>query len=209
MSPRARRLLILLAAILALCVVGLLFFRRIPEEVSAPLFLLAVIVEVIVAPLPGGVIGYMGAARFGFLTAWPLLYLGNVIGTTLLFLAVRRFGAPIFAENVSEATRKRYESIVEGNRFLFWFFYAVPLIPVDFLSVIAGLSTIRTRSFLLVVYTGFVIYTALIAFVGSTLADFIGVADAISLLGAIFFIVFCIALWQRHRRRNGQASAVP
>jgi uncharacterized membrane protein YdjX (TVP38/TMEM64 family) len=207
-SPRARRLLFLISAVIALGVIGVLFFRRIPEEVSAPLFLLAVIVEVIVAPLPGGVIGYMGAARFGFLMAWPLLYLGNIIGTTLLFILVRHFGAPIFAENVSETTRRRYEAIVEGNRLLFWIFYAIPIIPVDFLSVIAGLSKIRTRDFLLVVYTGFIIYTALISFVGSTLADFIGVANTISLIGAVFFLLFCVALWQRHRRKSAQARAV-
>jgi len=208
MTAKARRLLFLVSAIIAVSVVGVLFFRRIPEEVSAPLFLLAVIVEVIVAPLPGGVIGYMGAARFGFLTAWPLLYLGNIIGTTLLFFLVRHFGAPIFAENVSETTRKRYESIVEGNRLLFWVFYAIPMIPVDFLSVIAGLSSIRSRDFLLVVYTGFIVYTGIIAFVGSALADFIGVADAISLIGGLFFVIFCVALWQRHRSKSAQARAV-
>jgi uncharacterized membrane protein YdjX (TVP38/TMEM64 family) len=140
--------------------------------------------------------------------AWPLLYLGNIIGTTLLFILVRHFGAPIFAENVSETTRRRYEAIVEGNRLLFWIFYAIPIIPVDFLSVIAGLSKIRTRDFLLVVYTGFIIYTALISFVGSTLADFIGVANTISLIGAVFFLLFCVALWQRHRRKSAQARAV-
>ena len=206
MTPRLRRLVVLLSVMLALLVVGVLFFRRIPEEVSAPLFLLAVIIEVIVAPLPGGVIGYMGAARFGFLTAWPLLYLGNVIGTTILFLLVRHFGAPIFAENVSASTRARYEAIVNGNRFLFWIFYAIPLIPVDFLSAIAGLSTMRRRTFLLIACTGYASYTAIIAGAGSYLAENIGVADALSLIGGIFFVILAIWVWQRHRERSANAA---
>jgi uncharacterized membrane protein YdjX (TVP38/TMEM64 family) len=208
MTPKTRRLLIFAAGVIALAVAGALVFRKIPEEVSGPLFLLAIVVEVIVAPIPGGVIGYLGAARLGFLTAWPLLYLGNVIGTTILFLLVRRFGAPIFAENVAPESRQRYQNILEGNRLLLWLFYAVPMIPVDILSAMAALSTISARRFLLIVYTGFLSYTAIIAFVGAFLADYVGVADAISLIGGFFFIVFCVALWQRHRGKSAQARAV-
>ena len=84
---------------------GTLLFRQIPETVSAPLFVLVVIIEVVIAPIPGGAVGYLGAARYGFLHAWPLLYIGNVIGTTLVFWLARRFGTPLFEENVSETTR--------------------------------------------------------------------------------------------------------
>jgi len=155
------------------------------------------------------VIGYLGAARFGFFTAWPLLYLGNVIGTTILFLLVRRFGSPIFEENVAPETQQRYQALLEGNRLLLWLFYSVPMIPVDILSAMAGLSTISARRFLLIVYTGFLSYTAIIAFVGAFLADFVGVADAISLIGGVFFLIFCVALWRRHRKKGRQARTVP
>lgn len=202
MSPRVRRLLLLAAGVIALVVVGVLVSSNIPEEASAPLFLLAIVVEVIVAPIPGGVIGYLGAARFGFLTAWPLLYIGNVVGTTILFLLVRHFGAPIFEENVAEETRDRYQAILEERPFLLWFFYAVPMIPVDILSAMAGLSRISARRFLLTVYSGFVLYTAIIAFVGAFLADFIGVAGAISVIGAVFFLIIAVGLWRRRRERR-------
>src|SRR5690606_14816656 len=135
------------AVVLVVIASSVLLFRRIPEEVSAPVFLLVVILEVIVAPIPGGAIGYLGAARFGFWQAWPLLYIVNVIGTTIVFLLARRFASPIFEYTVPPRARVRYNAIPERGTVLLWLVYAVPLIPVDMLSILAGLSRIPTRRF--------------------------------------------------------------
>ena len=174
--------------------------KRIPEEVSAPLFLLVVILEVIVAPIPGGAIGYLGAARFGFWQAWPLLYIGNVIGTTIVFWLARKLGGPIFEENVSPRARARYDAILEKKTVLLWFIYAVPLVPVDVLSILAGLSRIRPRRFFLIAHTGYISYTAIVAYLGSSLADYLGVTQAISVLGSIFFIGLVWWVWKSGRR---------
>ena len=201
LTPRRRRLLIAAAVIFAVVVAGTLLFRQVPETVSAPLFVLVVIVEVVIAPIPGGAIGYLGAARYGFVQAWPLLYIGNIIGTALVFRLSRRFGAPIFEENVSSRTRQRYDALLEGNPVLLWLAYAIPVIPVDVLSVLAGLSKLSARRFLLIAGTGYVIYTGIVAYVGSFLADYIGVADAMSMIGAVFLVGVAVWLWRSTRRR--------
>jgi uncharacterized membrane protein YdjX (TVP38/TMEM64 family) len=199
-SPRTQKLMIAAAVILVIVIAGTLLFRQIPEEVSAPLFLLVVIIEVVVAPIPGGAVGYLGAARFGFWQAWPLLYVGNVIGTVLVFYLARRFGTPMFEENVAPRTRDRYNRILEHHPALIWFVYAVPLVPVDVLSVLAGLSSMRARRFFLIALTGYVLYTAIVAYVGSALAQYIGVTDALSVIGAVFFVGLAWWLWSNNRR---------
>ena len=186
--------------ILVVVAAAALFFRNVPEEVSAPLFVLVVIVEVIVAPIPGGAVGYLGAARYGFWQAWPLLYIGNVIGTTVVFLLARRFGAPIFAEAVSARKRRRYDAILSGHPVLLWLVYTIPIVPVDMLSILAGLSHIPPRRFFLIAFSGYAIYTGIVAFVGSFLADYIGVADALSVIGIVFLAGMAGWLWQNHRR---------
>lgn len=201
MTARRRRLLIALAVITVVVVAGMLMYRRLPESVSAPLFVLVVIVEVVVAPIPGGAIGYMGAASFGFWRAWPLLYIGNIIGTTLVFLLARRLGTPIFEENVTARTRARYNYILERHPLLLWLAYVIPIIPVDILSALAGLSTIRTRRFFLIAFSGFIIYTAIVAYVGAFLAQFIGVADALTVFGLLFLVALGWWLW-RHPKRG-------
>jgi len=202
MHQGKRKLIVLAAVVLTLVVAGSLFFRQIPDTVSAPLFLLLVVVEVVIAPIPGGAIGYMGAARFGFERAWPLLYVGNVIGTTLVFWLARRYGAPLFEESVTETTRRRYDAILRGHPLLLWIFYAIPMIPVDVLSILAGLSRMRVRRFLLIAYTGYFFYTGIVAYVGSFLAEYIGVTEAVSVIGAVFLIMVAWWLWREQKARG-------
>jgi hypothetical protein len=66
MNARRRKLFLLVGVVVLLVVAGTLLLQKIPAEVSKPLFILVVIVEVLIAPIPGGAIGYLGAARFGF-----------------------------------------------------------------------------------------------------------------------------------------------
>ena len=200
MTSGRKKLILVVSIILVLVVAGALLMRQIPATVSAPLFVLVVILEVIIAPIPGGAIGYLGAARYGFWQAWPLLYIGNVIGTTIAFLLARRFGAPIFEENVAPKTRARYNALLDGRPLLLWAVYTVPLIPVDVLSVLAGLSRMSARRFLLIAYTGFFFYTAIVAYVGSFLAQFIGVTEAMSAIGAVFLIGLIVWLWKQQKQ---------
>src|SRR5688572_21971692 len=197
MNARTRKLVVAASVVLLIIAAGTLIFRQIPATVSAPLFVLVVIIEVIIAPIPGGAVGYLGAARYGFWQAWPLLYIGNVIGTTLVFLLARRYGTPLFEENVSEKTRARYDRILESHPLLLWLVYSVPVLPVDVLSVLAGLSRISARRFLSIALSGYIIYTGIVAFVGSSLAQFVGVTEAVSAIGIVFLIVLVWWLWKQ------------
>jgi dephospho-CoA kinase len=198
MNARTRKLVVAASVVLVVIAAGMLLFRQIPTTVSAPLFVLVVIIEVIIAPIPGGAVGYLGAARYGFWQAWPLLYIGNVIGTTLVFMLARRFGTPLFEENVSEKTRARYDRILDSHPLLLWLVYSVPVLPVDVLSVLAGLSRISAKRFLSIALSGYIIYTGIVAFVGSSLAQFVGVTEAVSAIGVVFLVVLVWWLWKQH-----------
>jgi uncharacterized membrane protein YdjX (TVP38/TMEM64 family) len=202
MTEGKKKLIIAAAVVAVVFVVGMLVFEQIPATVSAPLFLLVVIIEVVIAPIPGGAVGYLGAARFGFWQAWPLLYIGNLIGTFLVFTLARKFGAPLFEENTSSKTRERYDRLLEGHPLLLWFFYTVPLIPVDVLSVLAGLSHMSRRRFFTIAFTGYFFYTAIVAYVGSSLAHLIGITEALSVIGAIFVVILGGWLWNHGRARR-------
>ncbi len=209
MTPRRRKLILAIAVLVVIVAGGTLLFRQVPETVSAPLFVLVVILEVIFAPIPGGAVGYLGAARFGFWQAWPLLYVGNIIGTTIVFFLARRVGTPLFEENVPDRVRRRYDSYLQERPILLWIVYAVPVIPVDMLSILAGVSTISARRFLLTAYTGYISYTAIVAYVGAFLAEYVGVSNAISVLGGIFFLGIVWWAWKERRKasRGRESSA--
>lgn len=200
-SPNRKNLIVAAGVIVLLLVAGMLVMSRIPTTVSAPLFVLVVVLEVIVAPLPGGPIGYMGAARYGFWGSWPLLWIGNVIGTTIAFLLARRFGTPLFEEHVSEKTRARYDALLDGQIGLLWLVYALPIAPVDILSVLAGLSKMSAWRFLAVAYSGYLLRTAIAAYLGSSLAEYAGMSAAMSIIGALFLIGLIVWLWRRQTRQ--------
>jgi uncharacterized membrane protein YdjX (TVP38/TMEM64 family) len=200
-SPNRKNLIVAAGVIVLLLAAGMMVMSRIPATVSAPLFVLVVVLEVIIAPLPGGPIGYMGAARYGFWTSWPLLWVGNVIGTTIAFLLARRFGTPLFEEHVSEKTRARYDALLDGHIGLLWLVYALPIAPVDILSVLAGLSKMSARRFLAVAFSGYLLRTAIAAYLGSSLAEYAGMSAAMSIIGALFLIGVIVWLWKRQTRQ--------
>jgi uncharacterized membrane protein YdjX (TVP38/TMEM64 family) len=205
-KPGTRKLILLAAVVLIVVAAATLMMSRIPEEVSGPLFVLVVIVEVIVAPIPGGAIGYMGAARFGFWQAWPLLYIGNAIGTTIVFFLARRVGGPLFEENVSRNTRERYDTLLRSNTAVLWLLYSIPLIPVDVLSVLAGLSSIQPRRFLTIALTGYVVYTAIVAYIGAFVAEAVGVTEAISVIAGVLFLGLVVWWWRAMRPAPGKTE---
>lgn len=200
-ARRRNRLLMATAVIVVLVAAGVLLFRQIPEEVSAPLFIIVVIIEVVIAPIPGGAIGYMGAARFGFWQAWPMLYAGNIIGTAIVFMLARRLGTPIFEENVSTRNRARYDALLKRNPILLWFVYAIPILPLDILSALAGLSTIRARRFFTIAFSAFIVYTGIVAYVGAFLSELVGMTEALSILGMLFMVGLATWLWRQQRTR--------
>jgi len=200
MTPANKKKLMVVAGVFVLlAVAGMLVLQRVPETVSAPLFVLVVVLEVIIAPLPGGPIGYMGAARYGFWTSWPLLWIGNVIGTTIAFFLARRFGAPIFEESVAAKTRARYNALLDGNLVTLWFVYALPIAPVDILSVLAGLSRMTAVRFLVIANSGYMLRTAIAAYAGSSLAQYAGASTAMSIIGGLFVVGLVVWLWKRQR----------
>lgn len=207
MTEGKKKLLVAAAIVAVIFIAGTLLFQQIPATVSAPLFLLVVIVEVVIAPIPGGAVGYMGAARFGFWQAWPLLYFGNLIGTALVFTLARKYGTPLFEENTTSKTRERYDRLLQGHPLLLWFFYTVPLIPVDVLSVLAGLSQMSRKRFFTIAFTGYFFYTAIVAYVGSSLARYVGMTDALSMIGAVFLLGLGWWLWNSQKARKAARAS--
>jgi uncharacterized membrane protein YdjX (TVP38/TMEM64 family) len=207
MTKRTKKLVLVASVIVVLATAGALLLRQVPATVSAPLFVLVVVIEVVIAPIPGGAIGYMGAARFGFLNAWPLLYIGNVIGTTLVFFLARRLGTPLFEESVPQNARERYDRLLQNHQIVLWLIYAVPLVPVDVLSVLAGLSKMSAKRFLLIAFTGYFFYTGIVAYVGAFVAEFIGVTETISVIGAVLLVLLAWWLWKGTRDQTARASS--
>ena len=181
------------------------------EELGPLLFFLVILMEVIVAPIPGGVIAFVGSAQLGFWTAWPILYAGNVIGSNVLFNLARRFGRPWVERHTKEAQRRKYESALARHPRLLWIPYALPVFPIDVISALLGVSGLRRRWFLLITLFALPSYTGITALVGSRFGRYVpwinGISLAILVLLAGWLLFFVLSgLVRRRRGRQSERS---
>jgi len=117
--------------------------------IAAPLALIfLIIVEVIIAPLPGGVSAIVAAIVFGPLLGVAYSWIGNVIGSIIAFYISRRFGDRVVRYFSPEFNMQKYALVIRKYRKGLWLLYAVPALPVDILSFAFGLSDITFKDFI-------------------------------------------------------------
>lgn len=125
------------------------------------------ILQVIAAPVPGEVTGFVGGVFFG--AARGILYstIGLTIGSWIAFALARFTGRPLVEKLVSFETIKRYDYVMKHRgRFLAFLMFLIPGFPKDILCYILGLGHMGHRDFLMVSTTGRLLGTVLLTLQG-------------------------------------------
>ena len=116
--------------------------------VLAPLcFLLLQTIQVVIPVVPGGVSCIIGVAMFA----------GMVTGSVISFLLARHYGQTFLLKFVSEETFQKYISWTEkGKKFDIFFLLALilPGMPDDLLCLIAGLTSMSMKKYLVFTLLG-------------------------------------------------------
>ncbi|MEA4804813.1 TVP38/TMEM64 family protein [Acetobacterium wieringae] len=115
-------------------------------------FFLLQLLQIIIAPIPGGTVGLVGGALFGTIGGFLISAAGTLAGSIIVFLLSKRFGRPFVIRFVSSELIEKYDQIKESklNTVLFLIFL-FPLFPDDMLCFIAGLSPMPVKTFILIV----------------------------------------------------------
>jgi uncharacterized membrane protein YdjX (TVP38/TMEM64 family) len=109
---------------------------------SAPLALIVLqMAQVLIAPLPGQLLGVVSGFAFGALLGTLYSLLGTALGCLLGFLAVRRFGRPLAQALVPADILARVDrgASRHGAAFLVAVFL-LPFLPDDLVCLAAGLT---------------------------------------------------------------------
>lgn len=134
---------------------------------AAFIFIGLQILQVIAAPVPGEVTGFVGGVFFG--TAGGIIFstVGLAIGSWLAFLLARIAGRPLVEKIVNAETIKRYDYVMKHRGlFLAFLMFLIPGFPKDILCYILGLGHMGHRDFLLVSTTGRLLGTTLLTLQG-------------------------------------------
>lgn len=125
--------------------------------VMAPIFFLAIqIIQVIIPIIPGGVTCGIGIILFGPFWGFVLNYAGSMIGSIIAFIMVKQYGHDFILKFTDQKTYDRYIGWLDkGKKFDRFFAFAilVPGFPDDLLCMIAALTSMNLKKFILIIAT--------------------------------------------------------
>jgi uncharacterized membrane protein YdjX (TVP38/TMEM64 family) len=120
------------------------------------IFVGMVVLQVLVAFIPGEPIELAAGYAFGFMEGSLLTLAGFLIGSLLVFVLVRRFGVKL-VEVFFSADKIREFSFLKNpkeTKIIAFLLMLIPGTPKDFLSYFAGLTQLTLRQWLLIVAVG-------------------------------------------------------
>lgn len=121
------------------------------------IFILLQIVQVVIPIIPGGISNLIGVLVFGPLMGFIYNYIGIVIGSIINFFLARFYGQSFVRVFVKEKTYNKYIGwLNQGKKFDVFFALAIvsPIAPDDFLCMLAGLTNMSFKRFLIIILLG-------------------------------------------------------
>ncbi len=130
----------------------------------------SIVLEVVVAPIPGFVPALSTGFIFGSVLGSIYTFIGNVIGTLLVFFLARKYGKPLIVKFFRKDRLEKYAKTINRHENYLLIFYFIPILPVDVITGAFGLSHIRFKKFFIIILLGLLFYSILITNFGDYLA---------------------------------------
>ena len=158
---------------------------------AAPLVFMSLqIGQVLFAPIPGELTGFLGGYVFGALNGFLLSTLGLTMGSMINFGIGHFLGEPMVRKLVRCETYDKYNQMVQYKGILVIFiFFLIPGFPKDYLCMFLGLTTLPMRVFFVLSTVGRLPGTLALSLQGASIFEkdylFFVVVTALSLLFAL------------------------
>lgn len=112
------------------------------------------ILQTVIAPIPGNVVGFVGGYVFGGMgVLWTVI--GSVIGFFLVLYASRKLGRPFVEKIVKKESLEKFDFLLtRGGEFAFFLIFLIPGLPDDVVCYIAGLTKIPIPRLMALVVLG-------------------------------------------------------
>ncbi|PEP56055.1 TVP38/TMEM64 family protein [Bacillus pseudomycoides] len=148
-------------------------------------------VEALIPALPLILFVMANAVAFGFWLGFLYSWLGSVLGALIVFLVIRRFGRSRFFSFVNKHPKVRKAmGWIERKGFApIFILFCFPFTPSALINVVAGLSRISRRQFVLALALGKLVMILILSYIGHDLTSFIHKpVKTIIVIGVIFIL---------------------
>ena len=161
----------------------------------APLaFLIFVIIEVIIAPIPGGPIYIIAGILFHPLLGALIALIGNMIGAYIAFIIARFYGRNLVEKFITNKDLTTLDKFSKKHGALTLFLLRInPLTSTDLFSYLAGISKIKLKKFLIATALGLTPLIPLQSYLGNYIADST-ILYNIFLLSSIIYLILAIII---------------
>lgn len=164
------------------------------------IYVLLLVVQAVVAPLPAPAVAMAGGYSFGTLEGFLLTWAGALLGGVLSFGLSRFFGRGFVADSARVVRLDRY--VEEHGAIVVFVLRLIPLVSFDAISYAAGLSSLSFGRFLLATALGMAPGTFVFVYLGGASP---GAGVWAALLG---LAVLAIAAYLYFRRNLGRRRHV-
>jgi uncharacterized membrane protein YdjX (TVP38/TMEM64 family) len=166
--------------------------------------------QVLFAPIPGELTGFLGGYMFGVLNGFLLSTLGLTLGSMINFWVGRFLGENVVRRMVRCETYEKYNEMVQFKGILFIFiFFLVPGFPKDYLCMFLGLTTLPARVFFVLSTVGRLPGTLALSLQGASIFNrdymFFVIVTVLCILFALaaYLIRDSLYRWMaRHSKKN-------
>ena len=119
---------------------------------SQLVYFLVQLASVILAPIPSNLTAAAGALLFGMWEAFFLTVAAVLLGSMIVFWLARALGQRFASQFVSQKVSDRYLDVIRRKRDIFLILvFLFPFFPDDLICILAGLTDIPLRRFLIIV----------------------------------------------------------
>jgi uncharacterized membrane protein YdjX (TVP38/TMEM64 family) len=135
---------------------------------AALAFVVIQALQVVAAPVPGEITGFVGGVLFGPFAGVLYSTAGLTLGSYAAFMLARVLGRPLVERLVSAEVMSRYDYVM-GHRGLMVAFllFLLPGFPKDYLCYLLGLGHMRLAHFLAISVAGRLLGTVLLTSAGA------------------------------------------
>lgn len=159
-------------------------------------FIMLQVAQVLIAPIPGQVVGFVGGYLFG--PFWGLVYtlIGAGIGFTLIFILARKLGRPFVERFIKKELLEKFDHLTNDKGvWVFFLIFLLPAFPDDAISLIAGLTTIKISTLILISLAGRLPGYAILSYTGSRLVY--ENMNPVVVIVSTLIVILAIAWWNR------------
>jgi uncharacterized membrane protein YdjX (TVP38/TMEM64 family) len=161
---------------------------------SPLVFILLQIIQVVVAPIPGEAVEFLGGYLFGVWAGMLYSMIGLILGSGFAFGIARIFEKQAVERFVSPELRKKFDYLIGHEGVILSFLlFSIPGFPKDTLCYILGLTPMHWGIFLIISTIGRIPGTLMATLQGAKAFDQEYITLLILLgISALIILVFCI-----------------